>query len=81
MARSPSLGVDLDEEPRRGTGILFDSMSGHGILEAVRRALTWYQKGRNVLEPIQKRAMAYDSSWQRSATSYQELYRTTKGGV
>ena len=73
--------VDLDEEPKRGTGILFDAMSGHGILEAVRRALAWYKKGRNVLEPIQKRAMAYDSSWQRSATSYQELYRTTKGGV
>ena len=73
--------TDLDENPQRGTGILFDSMSGRGILEAVRRALAWWKKGRSVIEPIQKRAMAYDSSWTRSARSYQELYRKTQGGV
>lgn len=73
--------TDLDEQPTEGTGILFDSMSGRGILEAVRRALIWWKKGRSVMEPIQKRAMAYDSSWTRSARSYQELYRSTKGGA
>ncbi len=31
--------LDLDENPETGTGILFDSMTGRGILEAVERAL------------------------------------------
>ncbi len=37
--------IDLDENPIDGTGVLFESMSARGILEAVERAIHWWEKG------------------------------------
>ena len=70
--------IDLDLNEGRGTGILFDQLSGHGILEAVDRSLAWWQKGEEAFKAIRIRAMLWDSSWQHSATLYQKLYRSTK---
>ena len=70
--------IDLDENNTQGTGILFDQLTGHGILEAVGRAIAWWEKGEEVIRTIQRRAMQWDSSWNHSATLYRELYASNK---
>lgn len=70
--------IDLDENNTQGTGILFDQLTGHGILEAVGRAIAWWEKGEEVIRTIQRRAMQWDSSWHHSATLYRELYASNK---
>ncbi len=72
--------IDLDENPEEGTGILFERMSGHGILEAVERALAWYGKGQKSMHEIRTRCMQWDSTWQRSAHSYLALYESSIRG-
>lgn len=72
--------IDLDENPEAGTGILFDSMSGHGILEAVDRALAWWSKGLKIREEIRSRCMQWDSTWQRSARAYRTIYEASIRG-
>ncbi|NCC66063.1 MAG: glycogen synthase, partial [Spirochaetia bacterium] len=66
--------IDLDENPEDGTGILFEAMSGHAILDAVKRALSWWDKGPMTMQAIRSRSMQCDYSWQRSAALYRELY-------
>lgn len=66
--------IDLDEHPKKGTGILFSSMTSGAILEATERALTWWEKGYPTLSEIRKRCMQWDSSWIRSASSYLTIY-------
>ncbi|NCC12994.1 MAG: glycogen synthase GlgA [Spirochaetia bacterium] len=72
--------IDLDENPEEGTGILFEQMSGHGILEAVERSLAWYRKGQKSMNEIRTRCMQWDSTWQRSAHSYLALYESSIRG-
>lgn len=66
--------IDLDENPEDGTGILFEAMTGHAILQAVERALSWWNKGPKTMQAIRSRSMQSDYSWQRSASLYRELY-------
>ena len=54
--------LDLDENPETGTGILFDSMTGRGILEAVERALQWWNKGKKTMQAVGIRCMHWDST-------------------
>ncbi len=68
--------IDLDENPKTGTGILFSSMTADAILEATERALTWWEKGIPTIPDIRKRGMQWDSSWIRSARSYLSIYET-----
>lgn len=72
--------IDLDENKEEGTGILFEQMSGHGILEAVERSLAWYRKGQKSMNEIRTRCMQWDSTWQRSAHSYLALYESSIRG-
>ncbi|NLA98378.1 MAG: glycogen synthase [Spirochaetales bacterium] len=72
--------LDLDENPEAGTGILFDSMTGRGILEAVERALHWWSKGKKTMQAIRTRCMHWDSTWERSARSYRSIYESSIRG-
>lgn len=72
--------IDLDEHADLGTGILFDTMSGHGILEAVERALLWWGKGKQTMQVVRTRCMDWDSTWERSARSYRSLYESSIRG-
>ncbi len=72
--------IDLDENQSEGTGILFERMSGHGILEAVERSLRWYEQGEQSMNEIRTRCMNWDSTWQRSAQSYLALYESSIRG-
>ncbi len=70
--------IDLDAHPETGTGILFDQLTEHGILESVARAIGWWQRGTAEIEKIRRRGMLWDSSWQHSAQRYQTLYQTSR---
>lgn len=72
--------IDLDENPETGTGILFDSMTGRGILGAVERALQWWNKGKKTMQAIRTRCMHWDSTWERSARSYRSIYESSIRG-
>jgi starch synthase len=69
--------IDLDESPHAGTGILFKTISGDAILKAVRRALHWWEKGPMEMDLIRNRCMESDSTWERSARSYLNIYETS----
>jgi starch synthase len=59
------------------TGFLFDDASPDALVAACRRAFSfWRARGWNAL---QRRCMATDWSWARSAGLYQELYRLAIG--
>ncbi len=72
--------IDLDENPKAGTGILFSSMTSSAILQAVERALVWWNKGNQTIAAIRNRCMQWDSTWIRSARSYRSIYEKNTEG-
>jgi starch synthase len=59
----------------RGTGFKFSAYSPQAFLLAIRRALDAW-RDRRAWSGIVERGMAQDFSWDRSAASYEALYRT-----
>ena len=72
--------IDLDEHPKKGTGILFSSMTADAIMKATGRALTWWKKGNPTISEIRKRCMQWDSTWIKSARSYLSIYEKNTEG-
>lgn len=64
---------------RHGTGFKFREYAPHALMLAVRRALDTY-RDRRAWQGLVLRGMAQDSSWDRSARSYEALYRTLVAG-
>jgi len=71
----------------KGTGFLFGPAEPQALTEAVRTALDAYSDKRRWLR-LQRRGMAQDFSWDRSARAYADLYheasalrKPTKGGA
>ncbi|MGA2400125.1 MAG: glycogen synthase GlgA [Syntrophobacteraceae bacterium] len=65
--------VDVLEYPDSGTGFRFYEYEPEAFLEAIKSALELFEDGPKWVE-IQKRAMAQDFSWDRSARQYIEVY-------
>jgi starch synthase len=65
--------TDALEHPDSGTGFKFYKYEPEAFLEAIRSALELFKDGHKRVE-IQKRAMAQDFSWDRSARQYIEVY-------
>jgi len=62
-------------EAGSATGFVFQQPDSAELLEAVRRGVQlWHDAG--TWQQLQRRAMALDFSWQRSAGAYLELYRS-----
>jgi len=57
-----------------GTGFLFDGYDTGSLAHALERALSVYAQPRRWAE-LQRRGMAKDFSWDRSAAEYETLYR------
>ncbi|MDD3822688.1 MAG: glycogen synthase [Sphaerochaetaceae bacterium] len=57
-----------------GTGILFDSMTGVAIHDAVRQAVDLYYGDTQLVSAIRKRGMAVDFTWMNSAEAYMHVY-------
>ncbi|MCU0231242.1 MAG: glycogen synthase [Acidobacteria bacterium] len=65
--------VDLDEHPEAGTGFVFEHADAAGLSWACERALRLFAEGPRALEPIRRRAMELDFSWDRSARVYDHV--------
>lgn len=62
--------LDLADAP---TGVLFPEASAPSLAFAIRRALGWRSRPEK-WAALMRTAMAEDSSWERSASAYAELY-------
>jgi starch synthase len=65
----------FDAVRRKGTGFRFDTPDGTGLVWALDQALGAFKNAR-AWKALMRRAMERDFSWERSARSYVELYRT-----
>ncbi len=65
---------DVDAEPQRGTGFVFEEATPQALNAALARAFRAYRDGARWTE-LQKRAMAGDFSWANSARTYGDLYQ------
>ncbi len=65
---------DVDLRPRRSTGFLFPEASAPSLAFALRRAFALFGHRRR-WQALQRRGMAKDFSWHKSAKAYLELYR------
>ncbi len=65
--------VDIMEHPDSGTGFMFYEYVPEAFLVSIRSALTFFEDGHKWAD-IQKRAMAQDFSWDRSARQYIKVY-------
>lgn len=72
--------IDVFEQPSAGTGFKFREYEPEAFLQAVRSALEFFRDGPRWLE-IQKRAMAQDFSWDRSARQYIDVYERSAATV
>jgi starch synthase len=70
--------IDVTSHPDSGTGICFDPPTTVALVDAVRRALALYRKPK-VWASLRRRAMQMDFSWERSARSYVDLYKSVLG--
>ena len=66
--------VDIDEDPKRGNGFVFEPYEAGAFLDAVLRAKVHFEKPRTWQKLVQ-RAMAADFSWKDSARRYIDVYQ------
>lgn len=64
--------VDLDENPKEGTGILFPA-TVEGLKDGIRRAFALYKEKPQMKQAV-VRAMERDFSWKNAAAGYLQLY-------
>lgn len=65
--------IDLDREPERGNGFVFDDYRPSALLDATRRAMVRFRDEKS-WRALVRRAMAADFSWKKASGRYQELY-------
>jgi starch synthase len=66
---------DEGESPGRGNGFLFDDVDPDALAHAAHRALNLLRaRDAGAWRALQRRAMAEDFSWDRSAAAYEEVY-------
>lgn len=65
---------DVTLYPETGTGFVFKDYSAAQMLDAIERALAYYQN-RTAWRQLQLRGMNQDFSWAKSARKYVEIYK------
>ena len=65
--------VDVRKEPRQGTGYKFYIYEASAFVETIKSALELFQNKPKWID-LQRRAMAQDFSWERSAAQYLDVY-------
>ena len=58
-----------------GTGFNFQTFNREDLLDALNRCLTVYRNDKTAWEKIVLNAMSYDSSWDKPAKEYMEIYK------
>jgi len=70
--------IDINADPKRGSGIKFEQATKEDLIGAVSRTVELYGNKEEWLK-IQKRIMKLDFSWKASASHYKELYTKLLG--
>ena len=65
--------TDLDEHPETGTGFVFEHADASGLSWACERALRLFAEGPRALDPVRRRGMEQDFSWDHSARLYDHV--------
>jgi len=65
---------DEGASPGQGNGFLFDEIDSDALAHAVHRALVLRARDASAWRALQRRAMAEDFSWDRSAAAYEQVY-------
>jgi len=65
--------IDNDADPNNGNGFKFREINENALLDAVKRAFSWYGD-KDGWKGIMQRGMAADHSWRHSAQEYLGLY-------
>jgi starch synthase len=65
---------DADEHPGNGTGFVFDRIDAGSLAFATGRATLVRRRDPLAWRTLQRRAMAEDFSWDRSAAAYERVY-------
>jgi len=68
---------DIGEYPQIGTGFLFSQLESHAIIDTIKRAIKVYYNEKKTLNKMINNGMNFDSTWTKSAKSYEKIY--TKG--
>ena len=68
-------GDDIIEDETEGTGFIYEKGDEVSMLSAVKRALE-AASDEKIWQALLKRAMKYDSSWNRAARDYTEVYES-----
>jgi starch synthase len=66
---------DLDEDPQRGNGFVFQEYKASKMLAAIGRAVRAFEN-QGLWQELVNRAMEADFSWTRSAEKYRQLYQS-----
>ena len=66
--------IDADENPIAGNGFAFREYEGDKLVDAVKRAVDFYQR-QDAYRDLQVRAMTADVSWEASGRKYLKVYR------
>ena len=68
--------IDIDRNPKEGTGILFDELNPYEIVKSVHRATQLYRQaeGSDSMANVRHRAMDQDFSWSASADEYLAVF-------
>lgn len=69
--------IDLPQDPKNGTGFLFEEYTGKALVEAITKAVDFY-RNRKAWRSVMKRVMKLDYSWKNSAKQYLQLYKKIK---
>src|SRR3989449_2787801 len=70
--------VDVTEHTSKGNGFVFREYTRAALLEAVQRAVRFYEARRGSKSVVQ-RGMSADLSWKASARQYAALYEKARG--
>lgn len=70
---------DAGADPDEGTGFVFDGYDAASIAKALTSAIQVYRNEPDRWSEIMRRAMRIDSSWQKIAGEYLQLYRRVLG--
>ncbi|MBT0586895.1 glycogen synthase GlgA [Alteromonas oceanisediminis] len=68
--------VDVEAEPHRATGFMFEAPQPEALLHCIRRALLCYHESPETFAALQQTAMRTRFTWQQAAADYRALYES-----
>ena len=73
--------IDIDSDVYKGNGFSFKVLNSDEIVNCVKRALSFYNKGSKAVEEARRVGMETDFSWNESAQKYIKIYKKLLGGT